>query len=62
MQNTAQSSFVTDKLHNNATSVTWTFASPTKFPMSLFAPLFKKILGKQINQGLQNLKSLLESK
>ena len=62
MQNTAQSSFITDKLHDNTTSVKWTFASPTKFPMSLFTPILKKMLGKQIDQGLQNLKSLLESK
>lgn len=60
MRNTAQSSFITDKVKNNETSVTWTFASPTKFPMSLFAPIFKKMLGKQIEQGLQNLKALLE--
>jgi hypothetical protein len=60
MQNIAQSSFITDKVHNNATSVTWTFACPTKFPMSLFSSIFKKMLGKQIEQGLQNLKTLLE--
>ena len=62
MQNTAQSSFITDKTHNEVTSVTWTFACPTKFPMSLFSPIFKKMLGKQIDQGLQNLKKLLENK
>lgn len=62
MQNIAQSSFITDKVQSNETSVTWTFASPTKFPMSLFTPIFKKMLSKQINQGLQNLKELLENK
>lgn len=60
MQNTAQSAFIIDKLHENSTSVKWTFASPTKFPMSLLAPLFKKMLGKQIDQGLQNLKEVME--
>ena len=60
MQNTAQSSFITDKVHNNATSVSWIFRGPTKFPMSLFAPIFKKMLGKQLEQSLQNLKVLLE--
>ena len=60
MQNTAASSFVLDKIDENSTSVTWTFQSPTKFPMSLFAPIFKNMLGKQLNQSLQNLKALLE--
>lgn len=60
MQNTAQSSFVTDKVQNNVTSVSWTFKGATKFPMSLFAPIFKKMLGKQLEQSLQNLKALLE--
>ena len=62
MQNTATASFVLDKIDGNTTSVTWTFRSPTKFPMSLFSPIFKKILGKQLDQGLQNLKSLLDKK
>ena len=62
MQNTATASFVLDKIDENTTSVTWTFRSPTKFPMSLFSPIFKKILGKQLDQGLQNLKSLLDKK
>ena len=60
MKNTATASFVLAKIDQNTTSVTWTFRSPTKFPMSLFAPIFKNILGKQLSQGLQNLKSLLE--
>ena len=62
MKNIGQSSFITDKVHNNESSVTWTFACPTKFPMSLFSPIFKKMLGKQIDQSLQNLKTLLESR
>ena len=60
MQNIAQSSLITDKLHNNSASVTWTFACPTKFPMSLFSGFFKKILEKDIDKGLQNLKKLME--
>ena len=62
MQNTATASFVLNEINDNTTSVTWTFRSPTKFPMSLFAPIFKNILGKQLNQGLQNLKTLLEKR
>ena len=60
MKNTGKSSFIVDKVNENETSVTWTFISPTKFPFSLFAPILKKMLGKQIESSLQNLKTLLE--
>ena len=60
MQNTATASFVLNKINEHSTSVTWTFQCPTKFPMSLFAPIFKNMLGKQLQQSLKNLKSLLE--
>lgn len=62
MQNTGTSAFVLNKIDENTTSVTWLFKSPTKFPMSLFAPIFKNMLSKQLNQSLQNLKQLLEKK
>ena len=60
MQNIATSNFVLSNLGDSSTDVTWTFQSPGKFPMSLLTPIFKIILGKQMNQSLQNLKALLE--
>lgn len=60
MQNTAASSFILSKIDGENTAVTWTFRGPTKFPLSLFASIFKKMLGKQLEQSLQNLKALLE--
>ena len=60
MKNTATSAFLLEKGGDNNTSVTWRFQSVSKFPMSLFASFFKKILGKQLNQSLQNLKAVLE--
>lgn len=60
MQNTATSGFILEKTGENNTSVTWKFQSKSKFPMSLFASFFKKILGKQLNQSLENLKGVLE--
>lgn len=60
MQNVAASSFVLNKEDAAHTSVTWAFVSPSKFPMSLLAPVFKNMLGKQMNESLQNLKALLE--
>ena len=62
MQNTAMSSFILNAINGNSTEVTWTFQSPTKFPMSLFAPIFKGMLSKQLNKSLQNLKDILEKK
>ena len=62
MQNIGSSAFVINKINEANTSVTWKFQSPTKFPMSLFAPIFKNLLGKQIGQSLQTLKVLLEQK
>jgi uncharacterized protein YndB with AHSA1/START domain len=60
MKNTANVSFQLQKISDNATSVKWTFDSPAKFPMSLFSPILKGMLNKQLVQGLDNLKALLE--
>ena len=62
MKNEATTEFRIDKVRENQTSVTWAFASPTKFPMSLLTFLFKGMLGKQIEKSLGNLKTLLESR
>lgn len=61
MKNVASATFLlTNVVGEAATLVSWTFKSPTKFPMSLFSPIFKNILGKQLQQSLDNLKLLLE--
>ncbi len=60
MKNTGKTSFIIDDKGNGKTQVTWIFDSPSKFPMRLFAPLFKKVLGKDLDKGLENLKSILE--
>jgi hypothetical protein len=60
MKNTGKSSFVIEDSRNNQTQVTWIFESPSKFPMLLFAPIFKKMLGKDLEKGLENLKTILE--
>lgn len=60
MKNIATADFVTNKIDEGSTSVTWTFKSPTKFPMSLFSPFLKRMLGKQLQQSLDNLKIVLE--
>jgi hypothetical protein len=60
MQNTGKSRFEITGDGDQNSVVTWVFESPSKFPMSLFAPLFKIMLGKDIAKGLINLKTILE--
>jgi hypothetical protein len=62
MQNTAKSKFQITGSLNETTTVAWIFESPSRFPMLLFAPIFKIMLGKDIQKGLINLKSILEKK
>jgi len=62
MQNTGKTKFQITSLGDNSTSVTWIFDSPSKFPMSLLSPIFKIILGKDLEKGLNNLKGILEKK
>jgi hypothetical protein len=60
MQNTGKTRFQVTSLGNESTSVVWIFDSPSKFPMSLFSPIIKKMLGKDLEKGLINLKNILE--
>jgi hypothetical protein len=60
MKNTGKTSFIIDEAGKGLTRVTWIFDSPSKFPMVLFAPIFKKMLGKDLEKGLVNLKMILE--
>jgi hypothetical protein len=62
MQNTAKSKFQITGSGDNTTAVAWTFDSPSRFPMSLLSPIFKIMLGKDLEKGLLNLKSILEKK
>ena len=60
MENTGKIRFLITSLGDSKSSVDWIFDSPSKFPMLLFAPIFKKMLGKDLEKGLENLKALLE--
>ena len=60
MQNTGNIRFQITSLGEESSSVAWIFDSPSKFPMSLFSPIFKKMLGKDLLKGLNNLKGILE--
>ena len=60
MQNNGKIKFEIINLGAESTSVVWIFDSPSKFPMSLLSPIFKKMLGKDLEKGLINLKGILE--
>lgn len=60
MKNTGKTKFQITGSADGYTSVDWIFDSPSKFPMSLFSPIFKRMLGKDLEKGLQNLRVILE--
>lgn len=60
MQNIAFSSFNLVSAGDGQTRVTWDFRSPTKFPMSLFSWIFKRMLSKNMSESLANLKAILD--
>jgi hypothetical protein len=60
MENTGKIRFAIISLGDDKTSVDWIFDNPSKFPMLLLAPIFKKMLGKDLEKGLANLKDILE--
>jgi len=60
MKNVGKVTFLCYSNDNGETEVSWIFDSPSKFPFSLFAPIFKRMLGKDLEKGLSNLKAILE--
>jgi hypothetical protein len=60
MKNTGKSTFRITSKGEKSAAVVWTFDSPSKFPMSLLSPMFKWMLGKDLEKGLGNLKEILE--
>jgi polyketide cyclase/dehydrase/lipid transport protein len=62
MQNVATAKFLFDPVSANQTRVQWGFYGPMKFPMNAMKPLFQNMLAKQLETGLQNLKTVMEKK
>lgn len=60
MKNIGYSHFNISSKGPNQTEVEWGFNGPTKFPMSWFRGMFQRMLGKDIQKSLDNLKSVLE--
>jgi uncharacterized protein YndB with AHSA1/START domain len=59
MQSVAAATMTTTTSAGN-TTVQWSFNSHMKFPMNAMKPMLQKMLGKQLETGLNNLKSLME--
>ncbi len=60
MKNVASSSFELSAENADQTKLTWIFSGPTRFPMSIMKPVFQRMLGKDLEKGLANLKTILE--
>ena len=60
MQDVATAKFDFDPVSGNQTKLVWGFYSKMKFPMNVLKPMFQNMLGKNLETGLQNLKTVLE--
>ena len=59
-KNIGNSKFTLNSISENETQLNWDYKGPTKFPLSLFIGFFRKKLGKDMEQSLQNLKAKIE--
>lgn len=60
MQNEAQATMITTAAGSEKTRVQWIFSGTMKFPMNIMKSVFAGMLGKQLAQGLTNLKAVME--
>lgn len=60
MQSIANAEFITEPLTGDRTKVQWGFHSKMKYPTNIMRPMVKNMLGKNLETGLLNLKSILE--
>ncbi len=60
MENTSFGKMSTESISPNETKVTWAFYGGMKFPMNIMKGMFEKMLGKDMEKGLTNLKQLLD--
>lgn len=62
MQSTAKASFILESVSADKTNVEWDLYSKSKFPISILKSVLEKMLGKDLEKSLQNLKKLLEKR
>lgn len=61
-QSTSKAYMTTESISDKQTSVKWGISGQMNYPMNLMLPImnFDKMMGKDLDQGLQNLKRELE--
>ncbi len=60
MENTSSSYMRTESISANETKVIWGFKGETKFPINIMKGMFEKLLGKDMEKSLGNLKQILD--
>lgn len=60
MKSVGYSKFQFKEISPQETEVSWSFKSPLKFPMSLFKGKFQKMIGKDLEKSMENLKQFTE--
>jgi hypothetical protein len=60
MENTAKVNFTITPVSTDQTLVKWGFQGRMKFPMNLMKPVMTKMMSRDLQKGLQNLKMVLE--
>jgi hypothetical protein len=60
MEQTNSAYFETSALNENTTLVKWAFEGEVDYPMNVMMPIMKLELGRQLQIGMDNLKSNLE--
>ncbi len=60
MEDVAQATLQTKDAGPGQTLVQWSFDSNMKFPMNAMMPMFKNMLGKQLETSLENLRNIME--
>lgn len=62
-ESTSSATMLFEKVNENATKVTWQFTGNISYPMNLMLVLtdFNEMIGKDLQDGLGNLKDILET-
>jgi hypothetical protein len=60
MVSVAYSNYDTESLPGNRTKVTWSIPGDMKYPLNIMISMVEKMLGKDMDTSLSNLKNILE--
>lgn len=57
----AYANYKTEALSDNQTKITWNNASTMKYPLNIMVPIVERMLAKDMDTSLSNLKKILEN-